>query len=325
MITDMKKYTKILLSLLLIGITFQSCEDETLITLPVWETAVHGYAVINGTSTDFKKGDATIDIDFDLKWKSIDKKNEVTKIDLYVLFNETYTDKDGNSVTAKHGETAGKLVKSFSGSEVPVNNAIKSFSINQNEVFTAYSSNTYDYGFGAGAVNVFSNVLKPTRNATTNKFIPGDSFTVKWIFTTADGRVFDSWSPSVCTEFPEANCQVDWTVICAKEIEQRTGDWTIYMEDTYGDGWQGGKIEVVIDGVVVEKIGLLDGNSNPAALSKDTKIVTIPAGTKSLYFNWTDDSYNSECYFTIKNPNGNTLAAISTPSAGPIKLDLCNE
>ena len=316
----MKKYTKILLSLLLIGITFQSCEDETLITLPVWETAVHGYAVINGASTDFKKGDATIDIDFDLKWKSIDQKNEVVKIDLYVLFNETYTDKDGNSVTAKHGGAAGKQVKSFSGADVPVNNVVKSFSINQNEVFTAYSSNTYDYGFGAGSVNVFSNVLKPTRNATTNKFIPGDNFTIKWIFTTADGRVFDSWSPSVCTEFPEANCQVDWTVICAKEIEQRAGVWTISGSDAYGDGWNGASIEVLVNGEVFDTFTV--------AADSNSKSFTIPQGTQSLSFSYIKGDWDSEVIYQITNPNGNTLISLlesDNKFNGEIKLDLCNE
>tara|TARA_B110000259_G_C13964396_1_gene382012 strand:- start:47 stop:1012 length:966 start_codon:yes stop_codon:yes gene_type:complete len=321
----MKKYTKHLLSLLMIGISFSSCEDEELITLPVWETAVHGYAVVNGTQKDFKKGDASISLELDLKWKSIDNKNAVTKIDIYVLFNEKYKDIDGNEKSIKHGGDSGKLIKSISGSAVPANNVATSFKITQDEVYKAYSDIKYDYGFGAGSVSVFANPLKPSRNALTNKFIPGDNFTVKWIFTTEDGRVFDSWSPSVCTEFPEANCQVDWTVVCATGVEKRTGDWTIFMEDLYGDGWQGGKVQAWVDGELFEEVGLNSRWDGGQWVNEDTVTISIPAGSTSLVFKWTNDDYNGECHFTIKNPNGNLLADISGPSAGEIKLDLCNE
>ena len=321
----MKKYTKYLLSLISIGFLFQSCEDEELITLPVWESAVHGYAVVNGSATDFKLGDESVEIDFDLKWKSIDNKNKVTKIDLYVLFNETYTDPDGNSKIAKHGGESGKIVKSLSGTEVPENNTITSFTINQSDIYNLYSTVNYDYGYGDGMVPVFENPLKPSRNNTTDKFIIGDNFTIKWIFTTEDGRVFDSWSPSVCTEFPEANCQVDWTVSCATEVSVIAGDWTIYMKDDYGDGWQGGTIQVIVDGEVFVEHGLESFYDNEVEDSERTEIVTIPTTATSIYFNWIDDDYNGECIFSIKNPNGNTLANVTGPSGGIIKLDLCNE
>ena len=321
----MKKYTKYLLSLMAVGITLQSCKDEDLVILPEWESAVHGYAVVNGVTTDFKRGDASVNVSFDLKWKSIDQKNTVTKIDLYVLFNESYKDIDGNNKTIKHGGDAGKLVKTFTGGDVPAENTVKTFSITQEDVYAAYSSASYDYGFGSGSVSVFANPLKPSRNATSNKFIPGDTFTLKWIFTTEDGRVFDSWSPSVCSEFPEANCQKDWTVVCAKTIEQRTGDWTIFMEDLYGDGWQGGKVQAWVDGELFEEVGLNSRWDGGEWVNEDTVTISIPAGSTSLVFKWTDDDYNSECHFTIRNPNGNLLADISGPSAGEIKLDLCNE
>jgi hypothetical protein len=320
----MKKYTKYLLSLMAVGITFQSCKDEDLVILPEWESAVHGYAVINGETTDFKRGDGTIDIDFDLKWKSIDQKNTVTKIDLYVLFNESYKDIDGNNKTVKHGGDAGKLIKSFSGGEVPAENTVKTFTINQDDVYAAYSSATYDYGFGSGSVSVFANPIKADRNSTTNKFIPGDNFTIKWILTTEDGRVFDSWSPSVCTEFPEANCQVDWTVVCAKSIEKRTGTWTITGADTYGDSWNGGKIDIIVDGAVFDTFEV------PASAVKNpiTETFTIPAGTTSMRFDFTRGSYAEEITFKITNPDGKVLMDVASAAlvgAGELKLDLCKE
>ena len=50
-----------------------------------------------------------------------------------------------------------KLIKSFSGGEVPAENTVKTFTITQDDVYAAYSSATYDYGFGSGSVSVFAN------------------------------------------------------------------------------------------------------------------------------------------------------------------------
>ena len=51
----------------------------------------------------------------------------------------------------------------------------------------------------------------------------------------------------------------------------------------------------------------------------------IPATATSMKFNWSNDSFNGECVFKITSPKGNVVANVSTPSPGPIKLDLCLE
>ena len=56
-------YPTVIIALLLVG-----CKDESLITLPEWESAVHGYAELSAGSKDnFKNGDQSIDVSFDLK------------------------------------------------------------------------------------------------------------------------------------------------------------------------------------------------------------------------------------------------------------------
>ena len=314
----MKRITTYLFSLSLIAVTLLSCKDDSLIAIPEWESGVHGYGLLTSDpAIGFSTANASATIDVKFKWKSIDKLNTVTNIDLYVTFNEEYTDKDGNKAVASHGGAQGKKVKSITPQ---ADSEFGSFSISQEEVYNVYSSSSFDYGFGAGSQAVYSDPLGKGRGAS-KKFVPGDTFRLTWVLTTEDGRVFDSWSPSVCTEFPEANCAIDWGVTCATSIQVRTGDWSISGIDAYGDGWNGASIDVYVDGAVLA--------SFTVAADANSAIITIPAGSSSMYFSYNKGSYDSEVGVTIKNPAGNTLLNWvpydAARAAGEMLLDLCKE
>ena len=310
----MKKFKIYFYTILSFTFLFNSCQDESLISLPDWESAVHGYAQLKAGSKDnFKNGDPSIDLSFELKWKSIDKENIVTNIALYVTFSETYEDSDGNNKSVAHGGADGVLFKTIANP--PAENEYTSFTITQEDVYQLYQNKSYDYG--SGTESVFGNSFT-TRNTTNKKFIPGDSFSVNWVLTTEDGRVFDSWSPSVCTEFPEANCKKAWSVVCAETIENPSGDYVITMQDSYGDGWNGAAVAVTIDGVVTN-VTIDDGSSG-------TQTISVPDGSSSITFDYVSGDYDSEVTFQIKSPKNNIIADVAAPPAvGAIKLDLCKE
>lgn len=314
----MKRISTYLFSLTLIAATALSCKDESLIKLPVWESAVHGFGTLTSNpAVGFSTANASATVDVDFQWNSIDKKNAVTNIDLYVVFNEAYVDIDGNNAVARHGGSAGFKVKSIA----PQGNREKgSFKISQEEVYAVYQSASFDYGFGNGSQAVFSDPLGKGRSSS-KKFVPGDSFTLKWTLTADDGRVFDSWSPSVCTEFPGANCQIDWSVSCATSVTKRTGVWTIKGTDAYGDSWNGASIDIIVDGAIFD--------SFTVAADANEETFTIPAGTSELFFSWKKGSYDSEVGVTIINPEGSTLltwvAYDVARGAGLMILDLCKE
>ncbi|MDA8658001.1 hypothetical protein N9L61_03030 [Flavobacteriaceae bacterium] len=310
----MKKFKLYLYTILCFTFLFNSCQDESLITLPEWESAVHGYAQLKAGSKDnFKNGDPSVDLSFELKWKSIDKENIVSNIDLYVTFSETYVDSDGNNKSVAHGGADGVLFKTIPNP--PAENEYTSFTITQEDVYQLYKNKSYDYG--SGTESVFGNSFT-TRNTNSKKFIPGDSFAVNWVLTTEDGRVFDSWSPSVCTEFPEANCKKAWSVVCAETIENPSGDYVITMQDSYGDGWNGAAVAVTIDGVVTN-VTIDDGSSG-------TQTISVPDGSSSITFDYVSGDWDSEVSFQIKSPKNNIIADVAAPPAvGPIKLDLCKE
>lgn len=299
-----------------------SCKDDDLVLVPEWETGVHGYTVItDGSPVNFLKGDPSVQLSFELLWNSIDQANTVEKIELFVLFNEAYIDADGNPKTAKHGGDDGVLLMTLEGGAVPSNKQTTPFSISQADVFALYDGVSFDYDGddGTPALPVWgAGSIKADRNTSDKMFVDGDSFEVRWAFTTADGRVFDNWGVSVCTEFPGANCSVAWAVVCSQVITDPPGDYTIQMNDSYGDGWNGAAIRVVVDGVPTDYT--LDDGSSAAT------VVSVPPGTTTLTFEFVGGDWDSEVTFTITSPNGNVIAKGGpSPAEGVLTLDLCKE
>ncbi len=319
----MKKLNKYILVLLAMVVIIPACKDEDLVTLPEWESGVHGFAVVaDGSKGDFLSGNAAQDITFDILWNSIDGKNTVTKIEIFAYFSESYVDPDGNPAVANYGGADGVSFLTLEGAAVPADKVTTSFSISQDDMYEMFKDSSFDYDKDGNATPVWSNPDKPTRNAasTNFKFVPGDSFSIRWELTTADGRLFDSWSPSVCTEFPGANCTYAWAIVCAAEIDSPEGDYELTLVDSYGDGWNGATLVVYIDGTpTVYTVSSAQG-------AGASYTVSVPAGTTSLTFEYTSGDWDSEASFTIKSPSGNTIAAWGpSPPIGAVKLDLCNE
>jgi hypothetical protein len=314
------KHNKInaLLLAAIFGITL-SCKDDSIELIPEWESAVHGLGEVTSANADFLYNSPTTPIEVDLQWISIDGKESVTKMEVFVLFNENYIDKDGNPALARHGGTDGKSFKVYEGAAVPANRTPVHFSLSQAELYNLYSTATFDYG--NGTVPVFTNPANPNRDAA-HRFMWDDDISIKWVYTSSDGRVFEKWGVSVCTEFPGANCSVDVTVVCASSIANPAGTWVFNLRDNYGDGWQGGYIKVLLGTTEVDQIKIPDGGG---ASGNDT--YTYPPGdTRTLSFSWSADSYPGEVEFDIISPSGNTVASfVGAPPVGPIKLDLCLE
>ncbi|WKN29672.1 hypothetical protein PZB74_11915 [Porifericola rhodea] len=316
----MKKYPILYFTMVLAGLLMLStaCEDEDLNPYIEPLSGVHAYGQFAEDSpTNFIKGESSEDLNINLQWISIDGELEVDKIDVFVLFNENYVDIDRNPLVAAHGGEEGKFYMSIEGSEIPANRENTTISISQEDVFELYKEATFDYDDDGNAESVFSNEFKPSRTDNT-PFISGDNFSIRWILYTTDGLVFDSWSPSVCTELPGANCEVSWILECGQIIKEPAQDYTISMADSYGDGWNGAAINVVIDDVTTSYT--LDAGSS------GTTVVTVPEGTTSLAFEFVSGDYDSEVTYSITTEKGNTIASGGpAPPAGKITLDLCTE
>ncbi len=189
-----------LLSLLLVT----SCKDEKLSPYIEPEPAAHAYGELTAGAFDGTNIPGS-SVDVAVQWISVDKKVEISEIELFVSFFEDYIDKDGNPAVAAHGiQTAPNLVLSGLANRTP--GTVK---ITSDQVYQLFKDAKFKYD-GTNEVSVFDNPAKP--RPADARFLSGDTFSVTWRLKAKSGLVYKSWSPSVCTELKGANCEVDWAV-----------------------------------------------------------------------------------------------------------------
>ena len=170
--------------------------------LPEFESGVHGYGVL--TTANFSIANTATPAAFNWRWVSIDKKNTVSKVEFYTTLTEAYSDKEGNDRVANHGT---KLWKVLEGSAIGANLTDITSSITQADIYALFKDAKFDYGLGAGNLNVFDQHAR----TTTNRFIKKDNIAVTWVLTTADGRKFTEWSVAICdgVSVVGANCTMN--------------------------------------------------------------------------------------------------------------------
>jgi len=219
---NMNRIKLLMLALVLVAVA--GCRDEDLNPIPVYETSVHGWGRLDATSPkNFVYEDLTKDITIKFQWNSIDGLLNVNKIEFYAFFDESYKDTDGNDRIARHAgrflnaNGAGKLFKTLQGSEIPANRTDITLTFSQQSMYELFKDAEFDYG--KGKVKVFANPDKPDRDVTKRPFIAGDQLEVSWVLYTNDGRKFDYWSESICSEeFPKSSCTVKWGVVCVSDL-----------------------------------------------------------------------------------------------------------
>lgn len=181
----------------------------------------------------FTGTDVNSDVNLKLQWISVKRDVNITNIELYLEWDEMYTDDDRNQLIASHGVGEhkptypnGKLWKTISAasaSRTPVD-----ITVTYNDVYTLFQGETYDYGtgevnvFSAGANNIYTGNTDRTtaqkffkkRNATISGktvALDGDTFILSWRFIADDGRAFGTWYDSICAESLRFNCRGQWT------------------------------------------------------------------------------------------------------------------
>lgn len=94
-------------------------------------------------------------------------------------------------------------------------------------------------------------------------------------------------------------------VFCAPVAAPFTGNWTLNLEDSYGDGWDGAFITATIDGVAT--------NYTFSAGASVSLTVLVPDDASSVVFSYTAGSFEEEHSFTIVSPSGVTSGPFSDP------------
>jgi len=169
-----------------------------------------------------------------LQWLSYDNRVNISSIELYVEYNETYSDPDRNPLIAAHGGPskgpsypAGKFWKSITptAQRTPVD-----ITITPADMYTLFQGNTFDYDDDGTEEGIFSAaaaaITKTDRTVSTKRFyssrsvtlpaggvtLAADQFRIRWRLIGDDGTGYGSWSASVCSETVGINCVATFRV-----------------------------------------------------------------------------------------------------------------
>ncbi len=135
----------------------------------------------------------------------------------------------------------------------------------------------------------------------------------------SDGRVFSSNNLNNVVSggaFYRSPFEYSFNMICAPDIPQ-SGTWTVEMQDSFGDGWNGGELVVDVDGVETI-IGLPSGSAG-------TGTFEVPQGSEVLSIKYSSGDWDDEVTFQVITPNGDeVLDAGPSPAVDSELLDYCS-
>jgi len=97
----------------------------------------------------------------------------------------------------------------------------------------------------------------------------GDRFAVRFEVVLTDGRSFsnDDNSGTITGSYFASPFLYNVNVVCAPSMPT-AGTWMVDAEDTFGDGWNGGFLTIVLDGQEAATISNVDGGPNLQPLMK---------------------------------------------------------
>jgi hypothetical protein len=148
----------------------------------------------------------------------------------------------------------------------------------------------------------------------------GDQFTIRFALNLTDGRTFsaENNSGTITGSYFASPFLNRITVVCAPSVPT-AGTWTFVTNDSYGDGWNGASLSVVIDGGDIQSISNVDGGPNEQIFTLE-----VPEGTQTISIKYVSGAWDEEVTFTVTSANGNDVAVAGpNPPAGSELLDYC--
>lgn len=199
----------------------------------------------------------------------------------------------------------------------PVNNELLTFPEVQIGNIPASAFTTED---GSLVTTVSTNIGEAlaTLGVDQSVLYGGDVFLLRLALKTTDGNTYTSTNVGTKIQTSSAFSspfRYSATVACPPPATL-AGDWTIDLQDAYGDGWNGASITVSAAGVATDY---------SITASEGSYTVTAPAG-ELFTFTFNGGDWDEEITYQITDPNGKVQANHGpTPTVGPIKLvdDFC--
>lgn len=153
----------------------------------------------------------------------------------------------------------------------------------------------------------------------------GDQFTVRFEILLTDGRSFsnDDNSGTITGSYFNSPFLNRVTVVCAPS-RPTAGDWVFEMTDAWGDGWNGGSLDVSLDGGAPTSLTNSTEAADQPASTTDVVNFNVPDGTETISIMYSPGAFDCEVTYRITSANGNVVGVGGpTPAAGVEILDYC--
>lgn len=154
-----------------------------------------------------------------------------------------------------------------------------------------------DKGFPEASFNIEASQVLSLLSLTESQIDGDDQIIFLIEILMADGRRFSrsNTGDSVRGElFFQSPLGYVGTVVCINQ--PLAGDWILDMTDLYGDGWDGAKITVNLDGVLTDYT-IADGSEN-------TVTISVPSSSELFTFTYSSGNWEEEHVYTLTNPSG---------------------
>lgn len=168
-----------------------------------------------------------------------------------------------------------------------------------------------------------ADAIQTALNLPGSEIFGGDQFTIRFEMVLTDGRrySFANNSGTLTGAFFNARFLHTANIVCAPSVPT-SGTWTVSTTDTFGDGWNGASLDVVIDGGAVNSIANIDDGVRPFASSTQEFTFEVPTGAQTISIVFVSGDFDEEVQFTITSANGNVVAEGDEPNTGEV-LDFC--
>ena len=155
-------------------------------------------------------------------------------------------------------------------------------------------------------------------------FSGGDVIGVRFAVNLTDGRIISSESRTgyMTQNYFNSPFAYNLSIECFLQGAPLPGSYRIEGQDSWGDGWNGGSIDVLVDGANIGNFTFTSGGSGASGT------YVVPSSASSMDFVWNAGSYDSEVTFQIyyTDASGNeSLFHSDGPSmaAGSLGLVFC--
>ena len=194
-----------------------------------------------------------------------------------------------------------KLSSSVDGVSIPETEAMR---------LEASDFSKNDNGLNEGVVRLDLNTALQRLGANDTQYNGGDAITVRLELVLTDGRTFssDDATGSLQGSYFSSPYAYNAIIKCIP-ASPKAGTYVVDMQDSYGDGWNGGAIIVTIDGTALPPITIDSGSSGSGSFD-------VPAGASVLSVQYSSGSWDSEVTFQISRNNETIFTDGPNPAAG---------